>query len=576
MRTILYTLSLLLTLLAWGAESQAQVVITTTVRDSCYVGMGTSDIFFGIDFTGPGSSSVVLIENSYGDGTKDTAGLGGFPMGFRTFVTHTYSSAGTYTVKHVAIGTSSRLDSTSYSVTAQCSFIGGYLFNDANSNCLMDAAEPLIHGVARIKVDSAGVPVDTVSAMGSFNYKARALATTTYTFTLLANPAGYVRTCPSTNSISYTFSPGMTSIPPQNFGFNCASAASYDYQLYFSRALRGATSGGSSYIYLNATNNSCHVGTGTVTLNVSPKYTITTSGIIPPPTSVSGNTVVWTVTGLSNGIYKTMYVPLAPKSTTNNGDTACNVAVITPLAGDVNVSNNTVGGCDSVKSSWDPNEKSVATTGMVQGGSVLNYTIDFENLGNDTAFNIHVMDTLSNRLDANSFVLLGATHRVIPVFSEMGNGTRILKFDFPNIKLEDKTVPTRNKGQVRFSMKLKAGALAPGTTISNRAGIYFDGNPPVITNYATVKVPLPQSVPGQTSGDQVQAYPNPAYETLSVEVKAGGWNEAQLCNILGQSVLKSTLNPGINILSTKALPAGIYYLQIRGGEGMISQKIEKR
>ena len=113
--------------------------------------------------------------------------------------------------------------------------------------------------------------------------------------------------------------------------------------------------------------------------------------------------------------------------------------------GDIDTSNNTFTFCDSVRAAWDPNIKTVTPLGGIEAGELLTYTIQFENLGNDTAFNIHIIDTLSDNVDAGTFELLSSTHPVNAI--ETGYGTtKIIKFDFPNIKLPDASSPNYNKG----------------------------------------------------------------------------------------------------------------------------------
>jgi uncharacterized repeat protein (TIGR01451 family) len=404
---------------------------------------------------------------------------------------------------------------------------------------------------------------------------AHATATTVYKFRLLSPPAaGFTMSCPGSGIITYTYVPTTSAITGLDFGFNCNPTPAYDYSLSYSRALRGASSPGANYINLYAANNGCHTGSSTVTLNVSPKYSITTTGITPVPASVSGNTVVWTLTGLSNG-YVYLHVPLTPKSGTNNGDTACNYAIITPTAGDVNVANNVISVCDSVRASWDPNEKSVSPNGPVSAGTTLSYTIDFENLGNDTAFNIHVQDTLSQHLDPGSFELLASTHHVLPYVYEIVGGKYIIKFDFPGINLEDKTVPQRNKGQVRFAIKLKTG-LPDGTVVENRAGIYFDGNPVVLTNIAVSRIVDATTVNLVHLNSGIQVYPNPATDAINIRVQKDGWNEATLSNAVGQVISRVTLIMGDNVLQIGPLPTGIYYLQAKGAAGSYTERVEKR
>lgn len=116
-------------------------------------------------------------------------------------------------------------------------------------------------------------------------------------------------------------------------------------------------------------------------------------------------------------------------------------------------------------------------------GTQLDYTINFENLGNDTAFNIHIMDTLSDNVDPNSFVMTASSHRASSSLLTGTNGKRIIRFEFPDINLADSSHKESNKGFVKFNINAKTG-LAPLTQIENRAGIYFDINPVVMTNTA--------------------------------------------------------------------------------------------
>ena len=549
-------------------------IISATYIDSCSAGrlpMGAL-----VDISGSATTMFCFIETNFGDGSAlDTSTISYTGVGYFAHPRdHNYATVGTYTIKHVLFCGSARLDSLSQSHAIACTYIGGELYHDVNSDCVFSPGENQINGPATIEVDSAGTVVDTVYGWGQWWYMAHAAATTVYKFRLLSPPtAGFTTSCPSSGTITYTYVPSTTAITGLDFGFNCSTTPAYDYSLSYSRALRGASSPGASFINLMAANTSCHTGTSTVTLTVSPKYNITTSGITPTPASVSGNTVVWTISGLSYG-YAYMHVPLTPKSTTNNGDTACNYAIITPTTGDPNVANNVVSVCDSVRASWDPNEKSVSPNGPVSAGTTLSYTIDFENLGNDTAFNIHVQDTLSQHLDPSSFALLGSTHRVLPYIYEIAGGKSIIKFDFPGINLEDKTVPERNKGQVRFSMKMKSG-LPVGTVVQNRAGIYFDGNPVVLTNTAFSKIPVPSSVPFVNHSSDITVYPNPAHEAFMIRVQQGTWTEAILMNAIGQVLTKMPLTIGENVLSVQRLPAGIYYLQAKGAAGTYTERVEK-
>jgi uncharacterized repeat protein (TIGR01451 family) len=567
----IFTLIGILACIVFSRVGYAQTITSVSYNDSCY---GTGYTVKQAVITISGATASCTIESNFGDGSPlDTNVVFGGAPKYST-PTHYYYSAGVHTIKHVLICGGLRVDSIIQSISAACTYVQGIVYNDANGNCVLNTSEYLTIGTSSLEVDSAGVKIDTFTFNGWWGYKILATTPTTYKFKLLSPPTGYSVSCPANGVLTLSYTPSMISIPQQQFAVTCSSTAVYDYSLYFSRALRGASSGGASYINLHAYNNTCHAGTGTVTLHVSPKYNITGSGITPTPTSVIGNTVTWTIANLSYGSGGgLLHVPLSPKSTTNNGDTACNYAIITG-ASDVNVANNVINVCDSVRSSWDPNQKSVYPNGPVAAGTMLTYTIDFENLGNDTAFNIHVQDTLSPYLDGSTFSLQAATHRVAPTFYQMG-GKNILRFDFVGINLEDKNVPTRNKGQVQFTIKVKNGTPI-GTVIPNRAGIYFDGNPAVITNYTYSTIPVPGGVAGVGKADDIKVFPNPAANVLNIQVGSSNWDEAVLCNALGQVVARQVLNRGNNVVDIEALPTGVYHLQVKGSAGTTSEKIEKQ
>lgn len=146
-----------------------------------------------------------------------------------------------------------------------------------------------------------------------------------------------------------------------------------------------------------------------------------------------------------------------------------------------------------VANSFDPNDKQSTpelTPQQVQSGSnYIDYTIRFENTGNDTAFNVVVADTLSNLLRTNLVQMVSSSHLCR---TTLING--VVTFEFLNINLPDSHV---NKvgchGFVRFRI-LPLQSLSLGAIIPNKAHIYFDYNTPVATNTATTIIankPLP-------------------------------------------------------------------------------------
>jgi len=141
--------------------------------------------------------------------------------------------------------------------------------------------------------------------------------------------------------------------------------------------------------------------------------------------------------------------------------------------------------CTESRSSFDPNDKRGFPLGFssehfISADQLLNYSIRFQNTGTDTAFNVVILDTLPATLDPTSIRLGASSHDYN--FSIIGNG--ILRFDFPNILLPDSTVnQIASNGFVNFKISQVDGN-SPLTEINNRAGIYFDFNEVVLTEFA--------------------------------------------------------------------------------------------
>jgi hypothetical protein len=123
-------------------------------------------------------------------------------------------------------------------------------------------------------------------------------------------------------------------------------------------------------------------------------------------------------------------------------------------------------------------------------------------------------------------------------------------------------------------MNMKSG-LPDGTVVENRAGIYFDGNPVVLTNWAFSRIPNATAVNPVNMNSGIKVYPNPATDAISIRVQKEGWNEATLSNSVGQVVSRITLATGENTLQVGQLPAGIYYLQAKGAAGSYTERVEK-
>lgn len=137
--------------------------------------------------------------------------------------------------------------------------------------------------------------------------------------------------------------------------------------------------------------------------------------------------------------------------------------------------------------SCDPNDKLVSPKGCGAEGNIdlntdLEYIIRFENIGTGNAHNILIRDILDTNLDIKSFEMLGSSHPISQVEFFPNN---VVFFIFENIELPPViTNPNQCTGYVKFKINPKKPTLE-GTKIINKAEIYFDDNPAVVTNITT-------------------------------------------------------------------------------------------
>jgi len=147
--------------------------------------------------------------------------------------------------------------------------------------------------------------------------------------------------------------------------------------------------------------------------------------------------------------------------------------------------------CMPIQGSFDPNDKTVSPKGItenkyVKPGTQLDYVIRFQNTGTDTAYRVVVRDELPPELDLSTIVFGNSSH---PYTIEVnGVGNPVFDFVFDSIYLVDSTTDLLNSmGFIKFKIDPLPG-LSNGTVINNEAAIYFDFNPPIITNDAWITI----------------------------------------------------------------------------------------
>jgi uncharacterized repeat protein (TIGR01451 family) len=123
---------------------------------------------------------------------------------------------------------------------------------------------------------------------------------------------------------------------------------------------------------------------------------------------------------------------------------------------------------------------------IIAPGTALEYLIRFQNTGTDTAFVVTISDTLSQYLNPETFEMGAASHPYQLSMQTSANGKTALRWQFNHINLPDSnTNLLASQGFIQFRISPK-DSLPLGTTVFNDAAIYFDFNPPIITNQTLI------------------------------------------------------------------------------------------
>ncbi|HLP94939.1 MAG TPA: T9SS type A sorting domain-containing protein [Saprospiraceae bacterium] len=236
-------------------------------------------------------------------------------------------------------------------------------------------------------------------------------------------------------------------------------------------------------------------------------------------------------------------------------------------------SNGTISAADKdderaeVRCSLDPNDKAVASLGPSSGQYVLrdqalDFTVRFQNSGNDTAFTVVILDTLDASLDFTTLELIASSHLVRTTLSSDG----VLKFAFDQINLLWESIDyAGSQGFVKYRIAPKPGLPDP-TLVRNTAHIYFDFNPAIVTN--TTESILVETLPSIGTEEVHEEptpisklFPNPSFGVFTFEWISPdtpeNWN-LTIIDALGRIHFRSNFQQrSVNI---KGLDSGFYII----------------
>ena len=451
----------------------------------------------------PSIDSINLVAH-WGDGTSDTMltylypGGGGTTHYFaHSFNNHTYSLPGTYypTIMAFAPNMISDTVNTGNSVTVHnsCVTITGFLYDDLNTNCSLDATDDTLSGTVYVE-DNSGNLISSGYCYGpNAQYSLTVPSGLSNLKIYAASSYSAQTTCPAVGYHNFN----STSNQSFDFGVEC-NANTFDNGIWSGASV--ALPGDTGWVFAYAWSNSCNVNpiTGTVdtmTIILDPLVSYLAMYNGPNPNVISGDTLTWYLTW-------SLYYNLNPQAaqigslglliitdtSASVGDSAFFDASITKPVNDIAHANNSRSYYRQVNVSYDPNNKINLPSGVGPLGKIdtstqtISYRINFQNTGTAPARNIYVTDSISDHFDLKSLRVLGVSHPT--KFSMLYQGDNRIRFDFTNIYLPDSlSNEEESKGYIDIELDLVEN-LPIGTTIENTAYIYFDYNAPIITNTA--------------------------------------------------------------------------------------------
>lgn len=387
-------------------------------------------------------------------------------------------SAGDYVLKYYS--RNSTLFRTVYitvpDLGTACGTVSGNIFVDLNNNCLFDLAEPKEQG-AIVEI-SPGPYYTNTDQNGNYSIDLN-IGSYTLQHTPQYNGLLGVR-CPIE---PYPFS----ILTGSNTVINLTDTSpGIDLMSYVNiTTLRPGKNG---YVFMSLYNLSAvPSNVDSIILHFDPLLVVNSTD--PIADSVAPGYAKWTIPVINalNREEFNVYIQV-PNNPNLIGTYVTANSIIYPFQGDINPLNNNDSSSKMIIGSYDPNHKSVHPEGFGEGNWVpittpyFDYQIEFQNTGNDTAFNIVIVDTLDSKFDFNTFIPLSSSHDYT---WQIGNSGKIT-YTFNDINLLDSGRSEEgSKGFINYRISLKSSSVM-GDTLNNTAWIYFDLNPPIATNTSSL------------------------------------------------------------------------------------------
>ncbi|MBP7713943.1 MAG: T9SS type A sorting domain-containing protein [Bacteroidota bacterium] len=451
-------------------------------------------------------------------------------------------------------------------LTDKFNVINGKLYNDVNNNTIQDAGEA---GLTNIMITEQ----NTGRIVFSEQYgKYRLTVLDSGNFATYSAPLNYYNSVPLVNTAYFNSFLQVDSLNDFAFQpngvFNDVCVKLTPVSLFRSG--------------FDATYNISFVNNGTTTLSPTviffPDANVSFTSANVTPVSVTTDSVVWNIGALTPFQSGNIVVTVNVHTGLPIGSLINSMVRIEPVAGDANPGCNYSSWEVFTLGSFDPNDilvnRDTLFTTEIPNPPYLDYIIRFQNTGNDTAFNVKILNPLdTNKLQLNTLEYVASSH---PVNINFIYHERNMEFKFDNILLPDSNVnEPLSHGFIHYRVKPKT-TLQHNDTIKNIAAIYFDFNDPVITNTATTRVVLPTGIASYQSAENIQLFPNPAQTELNLQ-HTTAVEKIQVIDILGKNVFEKNINSQQYLkINISQFQNGVYFIKAYSTQGVVVKKFVKR
>ena len=535
-------------------------------------GVYTGNITFGtVPLTGGGNFRAYLAEiDSSGQVTTVISGSSSASSVIASSLTFSgngiYLSGSAFGNMNMAGLSSFVSESFLVKIAGNSNAISGKVFQDVNNNALMDLTEV---GLPNVLVQVSNGSFQALSANNGL-YEVYANSGT-YAVNIPNIPLYHSLSTPSTQNATFV---GLGNVDSLNHFGLIPIPNMPDLRV----TLTPITAPKAGYVlaYMLSYKN-----VGTVAQNATVLFTppagINFLSASPSPTLQIANNVEWQLGILQPGQQGDVYVQFNIPVGTSIGFPLASQVQITPILGDLTANDNVSVNQIQVVGPYDPNIKLVDkdTLYNVSTADWLEYTVHFQNVGNDTAYNVVIIDTLSSFLDLGSFEVIAMSHQAL----EVNFDGQIMTLRFNQIMLPDSsTNQVGSNGFVKFRLRHPA-SLPFLTEINNFVDIYFDFNDPIRTNTATtihLDSSLSQIVVVEQKDDLV-IFPNPTSADLTIKL-AKSMNETKqviLTDLSGRVHLEEIMIEQETTINTTSLKPGFYIVQVRNGSTQWSASFVK-